>query len=190
MLIRRLAQSLRRRRSPQRVRFSRDARGAATIEFVLLFPAIASLLAVIVFGGEGFEIDRKLTMTVRTLADLASQQTDVGPAATYPCSSLLSAAALVIAPYSSSALSMTLSEIQVTASGSGKVVWSKTSNGTALTVGASVSTPANITSGYLILGQATYAYNPLQIYIQSNAITLSSSLYLSPRKASVGCTGC
>ena len=175
-----------------RGRFSRSERGSVTVEFVLLLPAIASLLAVVVFGGEGFEISRKLTMTVRTLADLASQQTDVGSSATYPYSSLLTAASLVISPYDATPLGMTLSEIKVTGSNTGTVVWSKANaHGTALTKNSTVTTPNNIATGsYLILGQATYSYNPLQLYLSSNPVTLNSSLYLSPRQTSVGCTGC
>ena len=103
-------------------RFWRDVRGAATVEFVLLFPVVAGLLACVLFAGEGFEMSRKVTMTVRTLADLASQQTEVGASSTaYTYSQILGAAACVMAPYatenatggncSASPLTMTLSEI-------------------------------------------------------------------------------
>ena len=194
-------------------RFPRDVRGAAAVEFALLCPVMAGLLALGLLAGEGFEINRKLTMSVRTLADLASQQTEVGAASTtYTYSQILGAAACVMAPYatenstggncSASQLTMTLSEVSTTGSGSGTVVWSETTTGgTALTVGSSVTVPSNITTSgttvYLILGQAQYTYNPLNFYYQSSAITLSDSLFLSPRQIpsgqtqpQVNCTGC
>ena len=190
-------------------RFAAAAGGAATVEFVLLFPAMAGLLAVTVLGGEGFEINRKLTMTVRTLTDLATQQTDVGlQSTTYTYSQILGAAACVMMPYatqtvqgstvtcSSPGLSMTMSEVKSNGNGTGSVVWSEATNATALTKGATVSVPANVASGsYMILGQATYNYNPLNFFLPANAFNLSDSLYLAPRLATGGtlqvlCTNC
>ena len=104
--------------------------------------------------------------------------------------------------------SMVLSEVLISGSGSATVQWSKaTSGGTALAVGSAVSLPSSITSNsssctssttsnpvqgcYLILGSATYNFNPLNFYYQANAITLSDSLYLAPRAAAlVKCSGC
>jgi Flp pilus assembly protein TadG len=171
--------------------FPRDIRGAATVEFVLLFPVAAGILGLVMFGGQGFEIHRKLTMTVRTLADLATQQSNVGlSSATYTYSQLLTAASLVMTPYGDSNLSMTLSEIQTNGAGAATVVWSQaTANGTPLAQGSTVTVPSNFTTaGYLILGQAQYNFNPLSIFYQTNAITLSSTLYLAPRVgASIAC---
>lgn len=170
-----------------RRRFARDSRGAALVEFVMLFPVLAGILGLIVFGCQGFEIDRKLTMTVRTLADLASRQTNLGgTSTTYTYTEILTAAALVMAPYGDTNLSMVISEVQTNGTTSGTVVWSKaTSNGTALTAGSTVTLPSDITtSGYLVLGQAQYNYNPMQIFYAANMITLQKALFLAPRNSS------
>ena len=183
--------------------FRRDLGAAATIEFVLLAPVILSMLALIVAGGEGFEVNRKVTMVVRTLADLASQQQNLKstsvtvsgttiPAGTYTATQILSAASLVIAPYDSTQLSLVLSEVSANGSGSGTVVWSQANgNGTALSVGSSVTVPSNITtSGYLILGAASYNFAPLQIFLPMAAFPITDSLYLAPRTGTIGVQCC
>jgi Flp pilus assembly protein TadG len=165
--------------------------GAATIEFVLLTPALLTMMALIVFGGEGLEINRKVTMVVRTLADLTTQQTNVGTSSTtYTYTQLLNAASLVIQPYDSSQLALVLSEVSANGAGTGVVTWSKANaQGTALAVGSTVSVPANITTaGYLILGSASYNFAPLQIYFPIASFSITDSLYLAPRVGtSVAC---
>jgi Flp pilus assembly protein TadG len=172
-------------------RFRRDFQGAATVEFAILLPVILSMLVIIVVGGEGFELNRKITMVVRTLTDLATQQTNIGTSSTtYTYTQILNAASLVVQPYSSSSLGMVLSEISTNGSGTGTVTWSKAnSNATALSAGSSVTVPSNITSsGYLILGTASYSYTPLGIFIPMAAFTITDSLYLAPRTgANVSC---
>src|SRR5580658_754427 len=90
-------------------RWRRDTNAAAAVEFALTAPAMLMMMAMIVFGGEGFEVQRKVTMTMRTLTDLVTQQCDVGPSPqtyyspcqtnTYTWSQIINAACLVMAPY-------------------------------------------------------------------------------------------
>ena len=160
----------------------------ATVEFALVAPAMLGLMAMIVFAGQGFEIQRKVTLTMRTLTDLVTQQTAIGltSATNYNYTQILNAASLVIAPYDATPLTMVISEIQTNGTANGTVVWSKgTSNATALTVGSSVAVPANLqNSGYLVLGTVSYTYTPLQIVYQSSGMTLSDSIYMAPRVSS------
>lgn len=162
------------------------------MELAFLAPVLLSLLAIIILAGNGFDISRKVTQTARTLTDIASQQANIGSSSTtYTYSQILSAASLVIAPYDSSQLSMVLSEIETNGTTQGTVIWSKANgNGVALAVGATVIVPAGLqSSSYVILGTVSYRYNPLQIYLSANAITLSDSIYLAPR-ASTSVTCC
>ena len=107
-------------------RFWRDLTAAATIEFIFLTPVILTMIGLVVAGGEGFELNRKITMVVRTLADLASQQTNIGTSSsTYTYTQLLNAASLVIQPYDSSQLSLVLSEVSANGAGTGVVKWSQ-----------------------------------------------------------------
>ncbi len=173
-------------------RLGREEGGSASVELAFLAPVLLSLLAIIILAGNGFDISRKVTQTARTLTDIASQQANIGSSSTtYTYSQILSAASLVIAPYDSSQLSMVLSEIETNGTTQGTVIWSKANgNGVALAVGATVIVPAGLqSSSYVILGTVSYRYNPLQIYLSANAITLSDSIYLAPR-ASTSVTCC
>jgi Flp pilus assembly protein TadG len=157
--------------------------GSATVELALVLPAILMLMGTVVLGGEGFEIERKVTMTMQTLTNLASQQTNIGTSSTtYTYTQILNAAALVMAPYSSTGLTMVLSEVKTAGTGTGTVVWSQASaGGTALTTGATVSVPANASaSSYMIIGTVTYTYQPLNIYLSMGSIPLSNSIAMAP----------
>ena len=120
-------------------RFRRDASGLAAVEAALLSPVVLGLLGLVVFGGEGLSIQRKVTLASRTVADLVGQA-PVSAAgngtgtATLNQSDLdyyLSLSALILYPYAASGAQAELSEVQV-ASGGGAtatVIWSEGYNG-------------------------------------------------------------
>ncbi len=173
-------------------RLRTDSRGVAMVEFVLLAPLLLMLLAIIVVGGEGMEIQRKITLTMRTLTDLATQQTNIGTSSTtYTYSQILNAASLVMAPYSSSDLSMVLSEVVTKGTGTGTVVWSQaTANAVPLAIGATVPVPSNtIASSYMIIGTVSYTYDPLNILFSVGGIPLTNSIAMAPR-TSTGAVAC
>ncbi len=58
----------------QRVtRFRHDERGVSAVEFAMLLPLMITLYLGTVEISQGVGIDRKVTLTTRTVADLASQ---------------------------------------------------------------------------------------------------------------------
>jgi Flp pilus assembly protein TadG len=189
--------------SRQARRWRGDKCAAAGVEFALTAPAMLMMMALIVFAGEGFEIQRKVTMTMRTLTDLVTQQCDVGPTApayatpcpsnTYTYTQIINAACLVMAPYVQSAspcsdpnLNFTIAEIQTSPASQ---IWCKaynTSNCPGSTFPSNLSTSPN-----LIYGNVQYIYNPLGLWFQSANITFSDSFYMLPRiNTTVACTGC
>src|ERR1700678_2123848 len=173
-------------------RLRSESRGSVTVEFAMIVPAMLMLLSIVVFAGQGFEIQRKVTLAMRTLTDLAAQQTNIGTSSTtYTYTQILNAASLVMTPYNSTGLSMVLSEVSTSGNGTGTVVWSQaTSDTTALTTGASVSIPSNLTtSSYMIVGTVSYTYNPLNIFFSVGGIPLSNSIAMAPR-ASTGSVAC
>lgn len=173
-------------------RLRSELRGSVTVEFAMILPAMLMLLSIVVFAGEGFEIQRKVTLTMRTLTDLAAQQTNIGTSSTtYTYTQILNAASLVMTPYNSTGLSMVLSEVSTSGNGTGIVVWSQaTSNATALATGASVSIPSNLTaSSYMLIGTVSYTYNPLNIFFSVGGIPLSNTIAMAPR-ASTGSVAC
>jgi hypothetical protein len=174
-------------------RWRRDNSAAAAVEFALTAPAMLMMMAMIVFAGEGFEVQRKVTMTMRTLTDLVTQQCDVGasaqtywtpcPTNTYSYTQIINAACLVMAPYVQQVspctdpnLNFTIAEIQTNPA---TQVWCKAYNTSNCPGG---SFPSNLAgSAYLIYGNVQYTYNPLGLWFQSANVTFSDSFYMLPR---------
>ena len=82
----------------QLVRLGRDQRGVSAVEFAMLLPLMITLYLGTVEISQGVGIDRKVTLTTRTVADLASQVSSINNA---DMTNLLDASAAVIAPYDS-----------------------------------------------------------------------------------------
>jgi hypothetical protein len=97
---------------------------------------------------------------------------------------LLGASSAIIAPYSSTPMLVTVSEVTTNAAGVAKVVWSTTTpGGTPLTVGQVVSLPTAIDTANVtyIWGQVWYTYTPSIGYQVTGPIVLTDQTYMSPR---------
>src|SRR3979411_850394 len=80
-------------------RFRQDERGVSAVEFAMLLPLMITLSLGSVEISQGVGIDRKVTLTTRTVADLASQVSSINNA---DMTNMLNASAAVIAPYDTS----------------------------------------------------------------------------------------
>src|SRR6266566_3898877 len=81
------------------VSFARDRRGVSAVEFAMLLPLMVTLYLGAVEVSQGVATDRKVTLTTRTMADLASRVTSINNA---DMTSMLNATSSVIAPYDES----------------------------------------------------------------------------------------
>jgi Flp pilus assembly protein TadG len=169
-----------------------DCRGIAATEFAFIVP----LMLVLFFGTVEFcsaiAINRKVSMTARTLSDLTSQSTSIKDS---DVAAFFLVASKIIWPYPvaqpnpyfASPVSGTISELYVDpTTHKARVQWSK---GTApLTAGSTVSTvPAAllVDGSYLIYSQVNYQYVPTVGYVMAKAgITLSDYAYTRPRQSS------
>ena len=100
--------------------------------------------------------------------------------------------AAVLAPYSSTPVVVTISEIKATSASNAAVSWSYSLNGTAYAKGALWTTlPAQFTTTnacnsypcYLIFAEVSYKYTPSFGYFVTGPITLSDNLYVTPRSS-------
>jgi Flp pilus assembly protein TadG len=180
-----------------------DKRAAALVEMALLLPVMLLVLALVVYGAEGFAIDRKVTVTARTVTDLITQ---AKPSSISSGSSVVTKATIdnylqvassVLAPYAAANLTMVVSEVLVQSNGTtAKVQWSEPYNGgTARPVGQTLTLPGTIGTGqagsYFVLGEVTYNYTPLGFYMSLSPVTLHGSIYLTPRQStSITCGNC
>jgi len=161
-------------------RFAGDQRAVSAVEFACLLPFMLTLYIGGVEIGDGLEIKFKSTLAARTVTDLASQYTSIDNAT---MSSILGASSAVITPYSAAGMVVTLSEITTNAQGAGTITWSDSLNGTARTVGSSITLPTNMqTPNITILyGEVTYPYTPQIGYVLSGTINIYQSVFFFPR---------
>jgi Flp pilus assembly protein TadG len=164
------------------VSFIRDRRGVSALEFALLLPMMMTLFLGSVEVSQGIAAKRKVTLTANTLADLATQYTDITNA---DMSNILNAASAVMAPFPSAGLQAVVSELSINAQGTASVAWSDTLNGTALNVGQIVSIPASLAvpNTYLVLAQVQYSYNPTYGYVLTGTLMLLDQILMNPRQS-------
>ena len=67
-------------------RFAQDRRGVSAVEFAMLLPLMVTLYLGTVEISQGVGIDRKVTLTTRTVADLASQVSSINNSDMTNCS--------------------------------------------------------------------------------------------------------
>src|SRR3954465_8160156 len=90
--------------------FVRDRRGVSAVEFAMLLPLMVTLYLGTVEISQGVGIDRKVTLTTRTVAGLASQVSSINNA---DMTNMLNASSAVIVPYDTTKLKVTVSEITI-----------------------------------------------------------------------------
>jgi len=166
----------------RRTRFAGDCRGISAVEFAMLFPVMLTLFLGSVEASQGIATDRKVELIAHALADLSSQYTAITNA---DMTNILNAGSAIIAPYATAGLNEVVSEISIDAQGNASVVWSDTLDGTALTVGQTVTVPSSLAvpNTYLVLAQVQYSYNPTYGYVMTGTLTLSDQSFMSPRES-------
>jgi Flp pilus assembly protein TadG len=163
------------------LRFGRDRRGVSAVEFALLAPLMIGLYLSGVELSEGISIDRKVTLTAGTMANLAAQSATLSNA---DMTNILNASASIMSPYSRVPLTIVVTCIDIDKDGKAKVKWSDTYQGTARGVGDSITLPSALAvpNTSLILSEVTYAYRPTIGRTITGTLTLSDKMYMSPRQ--------
>ncbi len=161
-------------------RFARDRGAVSAMEFAIILPVMLLLYIGGVELGDGLQIQFKVTESARTITDLASQYIIMQSS---DMSNILAATSSVVAPYSSSNMTMTVSEVTTNSQGQGTITWSCSLNGTPHTIGATVTLPTNLQTPdiSLIWGEVTYPYTPPMGYVVTGTINLYQSNYFYPR---------
>src|SRR5579885_778046 len=159
-------------------RFGGDSRGVSAVEFALLAPLMITLYVGCAEISEAVGADRKVSLTAAALANLAAQVTTIS---TSDMSNILDASSAIIAPYSTSQLSIPLSCINIDANRNATVKWSVTRGGTARSGSITVPSALAVASTQLLLGEATFQYRPTVGYTVTGTLNLSDRMYMSPR---------
>jgi Flp pilus assembly protein TadG len=161
-------------------RFAADKDGVSAVEFALLLPLMLTIYFGAVEVSQGVSIDRKVTLTTRAVADLVTQ---VASLSTTDMSNVLEASTAVMSPFPTSNLKIVLSCVRTDSSGTSKVKWSVTRNGTARGVNTTVTLPPAllVNDSTLIWAEVTYAYTPTIGYVISGTLNLSDQMWMRPR---------
>ncbi|WP_374944347.1 TadE/TadG family type IV pilus assembly protein [Sphingomonas sp.] len=152
------------------------------IEFACVLPFLVLLFV----GGfqlmDAISAYRKVGSTVRTLADLTTQNTVITDA---QADEILNASRQVMAPYSPSSAVLRISQIQVDAFNRATVSWSRALNGAEYADGTAVTLPAGLRQPgkYYIFSEITYTYVPRIAPTFIGTIPLTQTLYMSPRSS-------
>jgi Flp pilus assembly protein TadG len=164
-------------------RFGKDRRGVSAVEFALLLPVMVTLYLGSVEVSQGIATDRKVTLTAHALADLSTQFSNIADS---DMTNILNAASAIMAPYAIANLTAVVSQLAIDSKGKATVSWSDaTANGTARAPGSAVTIPSALATpnSYLILGEATYNYNPTFGYVLTGPLTLKDQIYMQPRQS-------
>jgi len=158
----------------------RDKRGVSAVEFALMAPLMLTMYFGTIEVSQGISIDRKLSLTSRTVADLAAQVTSINNA---DMTNLLKASVAVMSPYPTDKLTVTVSLVKIDASSKATIEWSDAFNGSSRAKGSGVTLPPAllIANTWLVWGEATYTYKPTVGYQLTGTFNLKDQLYMRPR---------
>jgi Flp pilus assembly protein TadG len=175
-------------------RFVRSTRGLAAVEFAMILPILLVLFLASIDAGRAMAIYVKVRSATYTLDAVTNQYTTINDS---DMQQILGAAAVILSPYSSTPVSVVVSQVALSSGGQATVDWSDTFNGTARAVGSPVAIPTTLASSnppnnacnaypcYFIFGEVKYVYTPMFGYFITGPITLSDNLYMTPRSSTL-----
>ena len=158
--------------------FGCDTKGVSAVEFALVLPLMLTLYLGGAEVAQAISASRKVTLASRTVADLASQYSTISEA---NMTNLLNASAAVISPFSSSALTVTVSQVKIDANGNASIDWSKSRNGTARSGSVTLPEALKVPNTWLIWSEAEYGYTPPIGYAMTGTLQLKDQMYMRPR---------
>ncbi len=173
-----------------------DERGLAAVEMALIMPVALLLMSLIVYGGQIFSVQRRVTLAATTVANIFAQANNNGSATITQAelTQILGYPALILYPYDGSGVKVVVSELKLaTVNGvtTGTVQLScPNANGTARPTGQQLPVDPSIAAAftgaaasYVILGEVQYPFQPTGIYYSIGAVTLHDSVMMIPRTA-------
>ena len=161
----------------------RDCKGVVAVEFAAVLPLMLTMFLGAVELSNGVAIDRKVTLTVRTVTDLVSQSAVISNA---DMTNILNAAAKVMMPYPDTPMKIKVSAVDIANDGSAKVAWGDSLNAAKRSTGSAVTLPAALAvpNTQLIFGEIEYSYAPPVGYAMVGSINLNENFYVRPRQSS------
>jgi Flp pilus assembly protein TadG len=151
-------------RVPQALRprarmFLADAGGLAAVELAMILPVALMLMSLVVYGGQAYGVQRRVTLAATTAANIFVQanNTNASTITQAELNQILAYPNLVLYPYDGSTAGVVLSQLLVTVNANGTAIgtvcgsWPN-ANATARTVGTQLSIDPSIASAFSASG--------------------------------------
>src|SRR4029077_19313450 len=167
-----------------------DARGLAGVELALILPLALMLMSLVVFGGQAYSVQRRVTLAATTVANIFAQANNVNTSTiTAPeISQILAYPNLILSPYNGSTAAVVVSQLLVSVNSNGTAtgtvqVSCANANGTVRPKNQQVSVDPSIaaafsgsSSNYVVLGEVSYPFQATGIWFSVGVLTLHDSI--------------
>jgi Flp pilus assembly protein TadG len=163
-------------------RFFADRRGSSVVEFAVLLPLMLAMYFGSIQITDAISADRQVTLVASTVAEITSQCNLVS---SNDISIILGAASAVLAPFSVSNATVTLSSVNIDSTGKATILWSQSLNGTARSGTVTSLIPAGllVANTSVIWGEASYNYRPVIGWVMTGTLQMSDQIFLRPRQS-------
>jgi Flp pilus assembly protein TadG len=189
------------------MRFCRDRRGVAAIEFAFIVPVLLIMYFITMEASQAIETSKKVSRIGSMVADLVTQQQTVVSA---DLDAIMKIGTSTLQPYNRSLPTIIITAIQITDEASPKVqvVWSRKLVGSTYSADAAkdsaTTVPATlkIRNTFLIRVESQLGYQPIIAWTADNAkplgltsafsnISMGETYYLRPRRSpTIPCSNC
>ena len=195
---------------PRAGAFLTDAKGLAAVELAMILPLALMLMSLVVFGGQAYGVQRRVTLAATTAANIFAQanNNNASTITVAELNQILAYPNLILYPYDGSTAAVVVSQLLVTVNSNGTATgtvgtcpitgnssapcsWAN-ADGTPLSAGTQLSIDPAIASAfapgssnnYVILGEVQYPFQPTGIWFSVGSMTLHDSIIMIPRVAS------
>ena len=166
--------------------FLADAKGLAAVELALILPIALMLMSLVVFGGQAFGVQRRVTVAASTVANIFAQANNINTSTiTVPeLNQILAYPNLILYPYDGSSAAVVVSQLLVTVNSNGTAtgtvqVSCANANGTVRPKNQQISVDPSIAAAfsgsggnYVVLGEVSYPFQATGIWFSVGTITL------------------
>jgi Flp pilus assembly protein TadG len=99
---------------PRACAFLTDVKGLAAVELALILPIALMLMSLVVFGGQAFGVQRRVTVAASTVANIFAQANNINTSTiTAPeITQILAYPNLILYPYNGSGAAVVVSQLQ------------------------------------------------------------------------------
>jgi Flp pilus assembly protein TadG len=174
-------------------RFIAATRGVAAIEFAVVAPMLLVILIETFDIGNGITVYMKVRSATMALASITNTySTGNNGIQAANMTDTMNKVSQVLAPYSSTPATFTITQIEATSASAVTVSWSYSLGGTAYSQGSSwTRLPAQLKTTnscnsypcYLLFAEASYTYTPALLSTFVKSLTFGDNIYVTPRSS-------